>query len=84
MDRGTVRNMLSFIPKINLKKLVHLVGFIIRIFRNAQSPERQRCVRPVNNLDLNTSYSDCNPHTCNISALHQILSVSVKNQNIFL
>ena len=31
MDRGTLRNMYSFIPKINLKKLVHLVYFIIRI-----------------------------------------------------
>ena len=31
MDRGTVRNMYRFIPKINLEKLVHLVGFIMRI-----------------------------------------------------
>jgi hypothetical protein len=31
MDRGTVRNMQSFITKINFQKLVHLVGFIIRI-----------------------------------------------------
>jgi hypothetical protein len=30
MDRGTVRNMQSFIPRINCEKSVHLVGFIIR------------------------------------------------------
>jgi hypothetical protein len=30
MDRGTVRNMQSFISKINLRKSVHLVGFIVR------------------------------------------------------
>ena len=28
MDRGTVRNMQSFIPK-KIRKIVHLVGFII-------------------------------------------------------
>ena len=38
MDRGALRNMLSFIPKIII---VHLVGFIIRIYRAARSPERQ-------------------------------------------
>jgi hypothetical protein len=32
MDRGALRNMLSFIPKINFKSLVYLVGFILRIF----------------------------------------------------
>jgi len=30
MDRGTVRNMCSFIPKNNFERLVHPVGFIIR------------------------------------------------------
>jgi len=34
MDRKPVRNMRSSIPKINLRKLVHLVGFIIRIQLN--------------------------------------------------
>ena len=29
MDRGTVRNMYSFIPN-KCEKLVHLVGFIVR------------------------------------------------------
>jgi len=32
MDRGTVRNMWSFIPKNKFEKLVHPVGFIIRIY----------------------------------------------------
>jgi hypothetical protein len=32
MDRGTVRKIWSFISKIKFKKLVHLVGFIIRKF----------------------------------------------------
>jgi len=41
MDRGTVRNMKSFIPKSKFEKLVHLVGFIIRIYHEARSPERQ-------------------------------------------
>jgi len=31
----------EFIAKINFKKLVHLVGFIIRMFHDARSPERQ-------------------------------------------
>jgi len=43
MDRGTVRNMWSFIPKINFEKLMHLVGLIIRIYHDARSPERQTC-----------------------------------------
>ena len=30
MERGTVRNMKSFIPKNKFEKLVHLFGFIIR------------------------------------------------------
>jgi len=30
MNRGTLRNMLSFIPKNKFEKLVHLVGFVIR------------------------------------------------------
>ena len=41
MDRGTVQNMQSFIPKINFEKLIHLVGFITRIYHDAWSPERQ-------------------------------------------
>jgi len=41
MDRGTVRNMYSFIPKNKFEKLVHLVGFIIRIYHDARSAERQ-------------------------------------------
>jgi len=30
LDRGTVQNMQSFMPKIKFAKLVHLVGFIIK------------------------------------------------------
>jgi len=41
MDRGTVRNMESFIPKNKFEKLMHLVSFIIRIYHDEQSPERQ-------------------------------------------
>jgi hypothetical protein len=41
MDRGTVRNMYSFCSKNKFEKLVHLVGFIIRIYHDARSPERQ-------------------------------------------
>jgi hypothetical protein len=33
--------MYSFIPKNKIEKLVHLVGFIIRICHDARSPERQ-------------------------------------------
>ena len=41
MDRGTVRNMYSFISKNKFEKLVHLVGFIIRIYHDARSHEQQ-------------------------------------------
>ena len=40
-DRGTVRNM-QFCSKNKSEKLVHLVGFIIRIYHDARSPERQK------------------------------------------
>jgi hypothetical protein len=38
MDRGTVRNMKSFITKNNFEKLEHLVGFVlvIRIYNDAR------------------------------------------------
>ena len=39
MDRGTVRNMQSFIPRIKFEKLAHLVGFIIMICHDARSRE---------------------------------------------
>ena len=43
VKRGTVRNMQNFIPKIKNKfeKLVHVVAFIIIIYHDVQSPERQ-------------------------------------------
>jgi len=40
MDRGTVRNI-EFYSKNKNEKLVHLVVFIIRIYNDARSPERQ-------------------------------------------
>ena len=39
MDRGTVRKM-QFHSKNKFEKLVHLVGFIIKIHNDARSPER--------------------------------------------
>jgi len=43
MGTGTVRNMYSFIPppKKKIEKLLHLVGFIVRIYHDVRSPERQ-------------------------------------------
>jgi len=41
MGTGTVRNMLSFIPKNKFEKSVHIVGSIMRIYHDARSPERQ-------------------------------------------
>jgi len=40
-NRGIVRSMQSLIPIEILKKLVHLVGFIIGIYHDARSPKRQ-------------------------------------------
>ena len=41
LDRGTVRKVQSFIRKKKFEKLGHLVSFIIRIYHEAQSSERQ-------------------------------------------
>jgi len=43
MDRGTVQNMKSFYSKNKFEKLLHQVGFIIRIYHDAWSSERQIC-----------------------------------------
>ena len=40
IDKGTVRNM-QFYSKNTFEKLVHLDGFIIGIYYDARSPERQ-------------------------------------------
>jgi len=40
MDRGTVRNI-EFYSKNKFESLVHIFGFIIRIYHDARSPERQ-------------------------------------------
>ena len=45
MDRGTIRNMQSFIPKKKFEELVHLVGFIIRNCHDARSPECQMALQ---------------------------------------
>jgi len=41
MNRETIGNMQSYIPKIKFEKLVHLVGFIIRIYHDARFSECQ-------------------------------------------
>ena len=41
MNRGTVRNMQSFISKNKFEKRVYLVGCIIRIYHDALSPKHQ-------------------------------------------
>ena len=41
MDRETFRNMYSFIPKINLRNQCKWLVYIMRIYRDAISPERQ-------------------------------------------
>jgi len=40
MDRGTIRNI-YFIPKNKFEKLVRVFGFIIRIFHDGRSADRQ-------------------------------------------
>ena len=44
MDGKAVRNMESSIPKINLIKLVHLVGVVIRIYHDARSSDEYNCL----------------------------------------
>ena len=41
MDRGTVLKHVEFYCKNKFEKLVHLVGFIVRIYHDARSPECQ-------------------------------------------
>jgi hypothetical protein len=45
MDRGTILKHVEFYSKNKFERLVHLVGFIIRIYHDAQSPERQIYMR---------------------------------------
>ena len=51
-DRKPVQNMYSSIPKDKFEKLVHLVGFIIRIYHDARSSECQkvRCIDDENKI----------------------------------
>jgi len=41
VDRGTVSKHAEFYSEKKFEKLVHPVGFIIRIYHDARSPERQ-------------------------------------------
>ena len=41
IERGTVRKNVEFYSKNKFDKLLHLVGFIIRIYHSARSPEHQ-------------------------------------------
>jgi len=41
MDSGTVPKHVEFYSKNKFEKLVRLVGFILRIYHDARSPERQ-------------------------------------------
>jgi len=43
MDRGTVPKHVEFYSKNKFEKLVHLIGFIVRIYHDAaRSPERKK------------------------------------------
>ena len=42
MDRGNCAKCVEFDSKNKFEKLVHLVGFIIRIYHDARSPERKK------------------------------------------
>ena len=88
MDRGTVRNMQSFIPKINFEKLGHLVRFIIRIYHDARSSERQirSASRKCESLDtltysgtaccpLNMRFPECGPQNCVVREILCLLPV---------
>ena len=41
VERKPVRNMQSFITPLKIEKLVHLLGFIIRIYHDVRSSEYQ-------------------------------------------
>jgi hypothetical protein len=41
MDRGTATKHVEFYSKNKFEILVNLVGFVIRIYHDAGSPERQ-------------------------------------------
>jgi hypothetical protein len=52
MDRETVRNMYSYIPKINFEKLVHLVSFIIGCQTCSLTLKEERKLRVFDNMVL--------------------------------
>ena len=68
MNRGTVRNMQSFIPKINLIKLVRLIGFII----GTQGPV---------NGGIRSTDSCHETHKSNVYCLSQVCFVTLRDRN---
>jgi len=55
----------EFYSKNNLEKLVHLVGFIIRIYHDAWSPERKKIIKTeqsVHTVYLWVPYDSYNNH----------------------
>jgi len=54
MDRRTVR---EFYPKNKFEKLLHLVCFIIRIYHNARSPERQKGFKRLTGFEARKVYN---------------------------
>ena len=79
MDRGTVRNMQTFIPK-KIEKLVYIVGLIIRIYHDARSPERQICCKVVL-LRCVYSHRRCRKSTSNIlNTLRKLITDSCQQK----
>ena len=62
MDRDTVRNIQSPIPKNEFEKLVFLVGFIIRIYHDARSLECQIQLNVVGSHELLISFQPLKCH----------------------
>ena len=82
MDRGTVRYMLSSIQKIN-EKLVHLVGFIIRIAATCFLPlieDRNSAERSPSKLTA--KYKKC--RNVHLSVLIRFVNQLKSNFNILL
>jgi len=57
VDRGTGTKHVEFYSKNKFEKLVHLVGFIIRIYHDARSPERQNPPTDLHILKLQGSFT---------------------------
>jgi len=57
MERGTCPKHVEFYCKNKFEELVHLVGFIIRIYHDARSPEHQIVGTVWNVTKLNYLYN---------------------------